>query len=103
MIPVCSVNIDTDEVFAIKASDLYRALHLNVAYEEWLPKVIEKSGFAFEVDYTHKEIDFDPSADVWFTLGASKRVAMDSLHQKGREIRDYIIAFEKQHMRPKEA
>ncbi len=95
MIPISKIDIHIHEVWGVDAVDLYNALEPTIEYEQWLPMVIENNGFAFELDYTQLEIDFNPKSETWFTLEASKIIAMGEMSQKGRDLRSYILLFEK--------
>ncbi|WP_428662018.1 phage antirepressor KilAC domain-containing protein [Runella sp.] len=94
------INITTDgqgsEV--VSARDLYEYFALAERFSKWIERMFEY-GFNEGVDYTPYQkvhpLNNQPITDYYLTLDTAKEIAMLQRSEKGKEIRQYFIQYEK--------
>jgi phage anti-repressor protein len=86
----------------VNAEDLHARLEVSTPLRIWLPRRISEYGFEINVDYiTYTEtvenpLRGRPGVDYYLSLDMAKELAMVENNEKGREVRCYFIAREKQ-------
>lgn len=95
-------QIGDEEVNAVNARDLWRALEINKDFSNWIKAQIESLGLEENIDYivfaqkVENQEGGRPKIEYIITLDSAKHIAMASRTEKGREVRKYFIEVEKQ-------
>lgn len=111
LIPVFTGNIQDAEVQMCDARTLHKFLQVGRLFGGWISGRIEKYGFVEGYDYvvvktaqreeevfsqTGKNLGGRPQTDYHLTLDMAKELAMVENNDKGREVRRYFIACERE-------
>lgn len=102
LIHILSTNINNEEVNAVSAKELHKALELKKDFSNWIKKQIERAELTEDVNYiTHalKGVggQFE-KIDYILTLDSAKHIAMMSQSKKAKEVREYFIETEKNYI-----
>ena len=79
------------------ARDLHAVLEVGTKIEDWLPRRIEQYGFIDGEDFfaNVRKTRGRPATDYHLTLDMAKELAMVENNERGRQVRRYFIAVEK--------
>jgi|GEM_PF-1044071 len=100
LIPITTKEIEGDTVQTVNARDLHTFLEVARDFNQWTREQIKRARLVSGRDYVSYEDVGNPSGgrprkEYAFTTDAAKHVAMMSGSEKGFEIRDYFIEYEK--------
>lgn len=97
-----TVKIGNEEVNAVNARDLHKALDSKKDFSSWIKARIDKLGLVESRDYgvfTQMGENLSggrPAKEYVVTIDIAKHLAMIEMTDKGREVREYFIECEKQ-------
>jgi len=103
IIPVFRANIGKELANSVNAREIHEFLGVKSRFNDWIGRAIEKYDFVENQDFTllkneyGKKGQFLPT-DYIVTIDMAKELAMLENNQKGREVRKYFIACEKNMM-----
>jgi len=100
IITITQIEINDAEVNSVNARDLHTALGLKSDFSTWIKK--ELLIFEENSDYIklHKKMERQTLIEYILTIDTSKHLSMIQRNDKGKEIRDYFIAVEKEANKP---
>ncbi|TYG33280.1 hypothetical protein FW755_12620 [Lonepinella koalarum] len=98
LIPVFNGQIENQPVQLCNARELHTFLESNRQYANWISERITEYGFIENEDYiiTTERTNGRPRKEYHITLEMGKELGMVERNAKGRQIRQYFIACEKQ-------
>lgn len=102
IIPVFRANIGSDITNSVDARVIHDFLGVKTHLSTWINRAIEKYGFEEGADFSilksvgHHKTGATTKIDYIVTLDMAKELAMLENNPKGREVRKYFIACEKQ-------
>lgn len=102
LLPVSKAQFSGEEQLCVNMRNVHNALDVQSRYNDWISRRINQYGFEEHVDYEvllnseYNSVGGRPQTDYYFTLDAAKEIAMVENNERGREIRKYFIACEKQ-------
>ena len=97
-----TVKIGNEEVNAVNARDLHKALDSKKDFSSWIKARIDKLGLVESRDYgvfTQMGENLSggrPAKEYVVTIDIAKHLAMIEMTDKGRQVREYFIECEKQ-------
>lgn len=95
---IIKVNYENAEQPTVSGRELHGALGVKTEYKDWFPRMC-KYGFEEGLDFCSKMSESTggrPSIDHLVTIDMAKEICMIQRSDKGRMIRQYFIAVEKQ-------
>ncbi len=100
LIQITPQLIGTQKANSVNARELHQSLEIKKDFSDWVKVQTRRAGLDVNVDfitYPQKGVGgkFD-SIEYILTLEAAKHIAMMSQSKKGKEVRDYFIAKEKE-------
>lgn len=97
IIRIFKEEFDGETIPACDARELHEFLEVKTAFAQWIVRRIEDAQLVENVDFTKIEkLEFN-TKDYVLSLDAGKHVAMLERTEKGRQIRDHFIQYEKRH------
>lgn len=93
--------IGAEEVNAVSARELHKALEIKKDFSNWIKAQIDRAGLRENVDYIvsmkriEREVGSTNQKNYTLTTDASKHISMMSQGQKAHAVRDYFIEVEK--------
>jgi phage anti-repressor protein len=82
----------------VSARELHEKLEINTEFRHWIKRMFEY-GFTQNIDYTpfnfEHPLNRQLTVDYWLTIDTAKEIAMLQRTDKGKEIRQYFIQYEK--------
>jgi len=93
---------EKNEQQIVSARELHRFLEVKTPFRKWIDRMFEY-GFEENSDYVRmdKNVRGSLTKEYAITLDAAKHIAMLQRTSKGKEIRQYLIDFEKNHSKTK--
>ncbi|MGV6473557.1 antA/AntB antirepressor family protein [Azotobacter vinelandii] len=99
LIPVFNGELDGRNQQLCDAQELHAFLEVQTRFNDWIGRRIEQYGFIEGEDFysvLSKSAGGRPSQDYHLTLDMAKELAMVENNEKGRQIRRYFIAMERE-------
>lgn len=94
-------NIGAEKIDSVNARDLHVALHVKKDFSNWIKSQIKNLGLEENIDYLTLALKGDGGKfgkiEYHITSDATKHISMASRTEKGRAVRNYFIAIEKEH------
>ena len=102
ILKITKTNIGAEEVNSVNSRDIYEYLGISTEYSHWIKRAIEKYEFRFDEDYltNAKKDGRQTLIDYIVTMDMAKELCMVSNTEKGKEVRKYFIAVEKEANKP---
>ena len=94
--------IGAEELNSVNARDLYKALGIKQDFSSWIKKQLKVLGLEINVDYVKltRKSELSKTGQILIeyiiTTDTAKHISMASRTAKGKEVRDYFIAVEKE-------
>lgn len=90
-----------EPVSTVDGRDLHSELLIRKRYSVWIKTQIERLNLVLKEDYVISTpskvyLEVHPKIEYYFTLNSAKHIAMISLTEKGREVRQYFIDCEEE-------
>lgn len=101
LVKITQAKFGTDEVNAVNARDLHKALNSKKDFSSWIKARIEKLGLVESRDYGiftqmgENPLGGRPAKEYVVTIDIAKHLAMIEMTDKGRQVREYFIECEK--------
>lgn len=101
LVKITQAKFGTDEVNAVNARDLHKALNSKKDFSSWIKARIEKLGLVESRDYGvftqmgENLLGGRPAKEYVVTIDIAKHLAMIEMTDKGRQVREYFIECEK--------
>ena len=104
-LPVTSADFNGEFIKAVNARDIHTFMGVSRDFSTWITALVDKYGFCEGEDYllliNHENVVYKkPRTDYIFNLDTAKELAMVQNNDKGRQIRQYFIAMEKEARKP---
>jgi len=91
--------VGTEEVNTVNSRELHGELGVKKDFSDWMSHQVNSLGLELNIDYitqTDSSTGGRPQKNYILTLDTAKHIAMASRTAKGKEVRKYFIAIEKQ-------
>ena len=100
LITITQQLIGTQETNAVDARELHHTLEIGKDFSNWIKAQINRAGLALNIDFmSHAQKGVGGKFDrieYILTMDSAKHISMMSQSKKGKEVRDYFIAKEKE-------
>lgn len=101
-LPVSLLSIDGSDQQTVNGRDIHKFLGVARDFSTWIKPLIEKYGYLEGLDYlqikNHENVvSKKPLTEYFFKLDVAKEIAMVQDNDKGRLVRQYFIAIEKEY------
>lgn len=106
MLPIQNGNIGGDAIQTVDGRRVHAALEVGQDYTSWVKNQVsraqltENADFVLVTNVSDKSTMGRPRTDYHFTIDSAKNIALMSNSSKGKEVRTYFIACEKQLLAP---
>lgn len=105
LIAVSESTINEELVQTVNARELHEFLQSKQRFADWIKARIEKYEFTQDVDFItiHSSMTSPPTIEYHVSLDMGKELAMVERTTKGKEVRKYFIAVEKEYRSKQES
>jgi phage anti-repressor protein len=92
---------DEDSIPSVDARELWERLEVKTPFHKWITRRIEEAQLSEEQDFAsldnfvHREIGATVKKEYTLSMDAAKHIAMLERSEKGKQVRQYFITFEK--------
>lgn len=99
IVRVFEADLDGETVPACDARELHEFLEVRTRFGDWIVRRIEDAQLVDGVDFLkfEKISETKPTTEYALSLDAGKHIAMLERNDKGRQVREYFIQYEKRH------